>query len=48
MIGKGPGWWHSFCLIEPFSDLTNFLKINSAELAQNKKIVWLLTPFPYL
>jgi hypothetical protein len=36
MIGKGPGWSHSLRLIKFFSDLTNFLKINSADLAQQQ------------
>jgi hypothetical protein len=36
MIEKGPGWSHSLHLIEFSPDLTNFLKINSAELAQTR------------
>jgi hypothetical protein len=36
MIGKILGWSHSLRLVELFSDLTNFLEIDSAELAQFK------------
>jgi hypothetical protein len=36
MIGKGSGWLHSLRLIKFFPDLTNFLKIDSAELAQQQ------------
>jgi hypothetical protein len=42
IIGKGPGWLHSLCLIKLFPDLTNCLKIDSAELAQQQNYtVWL-------
>jgi hypothetical protein len=37
MIEKGPGWSHSLYLIELFPDLTIFLEIDSAELAQKTK-----------
>jgi hypothetical protein len=36
MIEKGPGGFHFLCLIELFPDLTNFLKIDLEELAQQQ------------
>jgi hypothetical protein len=36
MIGNGPGWLHSLCLIELFPDFINFLKIYSVGLAQQQ------------
>jgi hypothetical protein len=37
MIRKGPSWSLFLCLIKLFPDLINFLKIDSAELAQQQK-----------
>jgi hypothetical protein len=47
MIKKGPGWSHSLHLIELFPDLTNLLKIDSAELAQNIKTKSFLSLWSY-
>jgi hypothetical protein len=47
MIRKGPGWSYSLCLIEFFPDLTNFLKIDSADLAQNNQIKLFLFQWSY-
>jgi hypothetical protein len=36
MIGKGPSWLHSLCLIEVFPDLTNFLEFHSQGASQQQ------------
>jgi hypothetical protein len=44
MIGKGPGWSHSFLLIELFPDLTNLFRFHSQGALQKqfKRVTFLV------